>query len=74
MLTSRAFEYESYAPPANVRLVGPRLDDPIWTGDWTPPGGDDPLVLVAMSSTYMAHRDELQRRSRHSRACPSAAS
>ena len=61
LMTSRAFEYESFTPPPNVRVVGPRLDDPAWVGDWTPPAGDDPLVLVGMSSTYMDHADVLQR-------------
>jgi MGT family glycosyltransferase len=61
LMTSRAFEYEQFSPPPNVRLVGPRLDDPVWVGDWTPPAGDDPLVLVAMSSTFMDHADVLQR-------------
>jgi hypothetical protein len=37
MLTSRAFDYESFSPPPNVRVVGPRLDDPAWAGDWTQP-------------------------------------
>ena len=60
LMTSRAFEYESFSPPPNVRVVGPRLDDPAWVGDWTPPAGDDPLVLVGMSSTYMDHADVLQ--------------
>jgi MGT family glycosyltransferase len=61
LMTSRAFEYEQYSPPPNVRIVGPRLDDPAWVGDWTPPAGDDPLVLVGMSSTFMDHGDLLQR-------------
>ncbi len=61
LMTSHAFEYESFSPPPNVRLVGPRLDDPAWAGHWTPPAGDDPLVLVGMSSTYMDHADVLQR-------------
>ncbi len=61
LMTSRAFEYESFTPPPNVRLVGPRLDDPAWAGGWTPPAGDDPLVLVGMSSTFMDHADALQR-------------
>jgi MGT family glycosyltransferase len=61
LLTSRAFEYESYSPPANVRVVGPRLDDPAWAGEWSPPAGDDPLVLVGMSSTFMDHAEMLQR-------------
>ena len=46
LMTSRAFEYEQFTPPANVRIVGPRLDDPAWAGDWSPPPGDEPLVLV----------------------------
>ena len=61
MLTSSAFDYEGFSPPPNVRVVGPRLDDPAWAGDWTPPPGDDPLVLVGMSSTFMDHADVLQR-------------
>jgi MGT family glycosyltransferase len=61
LMTSRAFEYEQFSPPPNVRLVGPRLDDPAWAGGWTPPAGDEPLVLVGMSSTYMDHADVLQR-------------
>jgi MGT family glycosyltransferase len=61
MLTSRAFDYPGFTPSANVRVTGPRLDDPAWVGDWTPPAGDDPLVLVGMSSTYMDHADVLQR-------------
>ena len=61
VLTSRAFEYDSYRPPPNVRLTGPRLDDPQWAGEWTPPAGDEPLVLVGMSSTYMDHAAVLQR-------------
>ena len=50
LMTSRAFEYESFTPPPNVRLVGPRLDDPAWAGDWTPPAGRRPA---------RARRDEL---------------
>jgi MGT family glycosyltransferase len=61
LMTSPAFEYESFTPPPNVRLVGPRLDDPAWAGDWTPPAGEGPLVLVGMSSTYMDHAEVLQR-------------
>jgi MGT family glycosyltransferase len=61
LLTSRAFEYETYSPPPNTRVVGPRVDDPVWAGDWSPPPGDGPLVLVGMSSTFMDHADALQR-------------
>src|SRR5215210_5775295 len=61
LMTSSAFEYEQFTPPPNVRITGPRLDDPAWAGDWTPPAGDDPLVLVGMSSTFMDHAEVLQR-------------
>ena len=61
ILTSRAFEFPQYSPPPKVRFCGPRLDDPAWVGDWEPPAGDDPLVLVGLSSTFMDHADVLQR-------------
>ncbi|HET6831892.1 MAG TPA: glycosyltransferase [Solirubrobacterales bacterium] len=52
VLTSAAFEHGGGArAPANVRYCGPRLDDPDWAGDWSEPEGDDPLVLVALSTT-----------------------
>ena len=39
------------------------LDDPAWADrdPWTPPPGDDPLVLVALSSTFQDQADCLQR-------------
>ena len=61
VMTSSAFEYEGFSPLPNMRLVGPRLDDPVWAGEWTPPAGDDPLVLVGMSSTFMNQAEVLQR-------------
>ena len=61
ILTSRAFEFEQYSPPSHVRFCGPRLDDPAWTGDWQMPEGDDPLVLVGLSSTFMDHEALLGR-------------
>lgn len=62
VLTSAAFDFPAELP-ANARYVGPVLDDPSWAADvpWTPPAGDDPLVLVAMSSTFQNHVDCLQR-------------
>ena len=53
ILTGTAFEYPGFAPPAMVRVVGPRLDDPGWAGPVPPLEGEGPLVLVALSSTYM---------------------
>jgi len=61
VLTSRSFDFPVERLPANVRYVGPRLADPEWVGGWSPPPGDEPLVLVGLSSTYMAQEDLLQR-------------
>jgi MGT family glycosyltransferase len=61
VLTSPAFDFPVPRLPANARYVGPRLADPAWAGEWTPPAGDAPLVLVGLSSTYMAQGDLLGR-------------
>jgi MGT family glycosyltransferase len=61
VLTSEAFDFPGGPLPPNVRYVGPRLDDPEWVEDWTPPPGEDPLVLVGMSSTYQDHVSMLGR-------------
>lgn len=47
--------------PSNARYVGPQLDDPSWAEPWTPPPGDEPLVLVGLSSTYQDQGACLQR-------------
>ncbi|WP_400994923.1 glycosyltransferase [Agromyces sp. GXQ0307] len=62
VLTSAAFDFPATLPP-NARYVGPILDDPDWAdaARWTPPEGDAPLVLVAMSSTFQDHVGCLQR-------------
>ncbi len=60
-LTGAAFDFPARLP-ANVRYVGPQLDDPHWTQPWEPPEEDGrPFVLVAMSTTYMDHAEQLQR-------------
>lgn len=53
ILSSRSFDLPGRFPEV-VRHVGPILDDPVWTGagGWTAPSGDEPLVLVALSSTF----------------------
>lgn len=61
VLTSPEFDFPATLP-AGVRYVGPVLDDPVWAKTrWTPPPGDDPLVLVAMSSTFQDQIGCLQR-------------
>ena len=56
VLTAQAFDFRGDAMPPNVKYVGPVLDDPAWAGStWTPPwpaDNRDPLVLVALSSTF----------------------
>lgn len=61
VLTSATFDFPAQVP-GNTRYVGAVLDDPAWADrPWTPPPGEDPLVLVAMSSTFQDHVDALQR-------------
>jgi MGT family glycosyltransferase len=62
VLTSAAFDFAAVLP-AGARYVGPVLDDPAWAAGtpWTPPGGSNPLVLVAMSSTFQDQIGCLQR-------------
>jgi MGT family glycosyltransferase len=53
VMTSPSFDFPGPELPANVRYVGPQLDDPDWArgADWSRPGSQ-PLVLVALSSVY----------------------
>jgi MGT family glycosyltransferase len=62
VMTSPSFDFSSPHVPANVRYVGPQLDDPDWAhdGDWRP-GGEAPLVLVATSSVFQDQADLLRR-------------
>lgn len=59
--TSADFDFPGTLP-ANARYVGAVLDDPAWAEDasWTPPPGRDPLVLVALSTTYQDQLASLQ--------------
>ena len=73
VLTSSAFDFPARLP-GNVHYVGPQLDDPHWAGemDGTPtapadfatglvPPGEEPLILVGMSTTDMGQADLLRR-------------
>lgn len=62
VLTAAAFDLPGELP-GTARYVGPVLDDPDWAAGeaWTPPPGEGPLVLVAMSSTFQDHVACLQR-------------
>jgi MGT family glycosyltransferase len=61
VMTSPSFDFVGGDLPANVRYVGPQLEDPGWAaGQWHSPG-TDPLVLVATSSIFQHQVDLLQR-------------
>jgi MGT family glycosyltransferase len=60
IMSSPAFDFVGPLPPT-VKYVGPRLDDVNDCGDWTSPPGDDPLVLVALSSDFQDQEDVLRR-------------
>ncbi|MEA2155155.1 MAG: hypothetical protein QOE11_1295 [Solirubrobacteraceae bacterium] len=61
VLTAQAFDFAATRLPANLRYAGPMLDDPSWVDPWLSPPGDDPLVLVALSTTYQDQERTLQR-------------
>jgi UDP:flavonoid glycosyltransferase YjiC (YdhE family) len=62
VMTSLSFDFSGPPLPSNVRYVGPQLDDPDWAAraEWTQPG-DQPLVLVALSSVCQHQTDLLRR-------------
>jgi MGT family glycosyltransferase len=60
VMTSRAFDFLGPLPPTVVH-VGPRLDDVCWTGNWEPLAGEEPIILVALSSDYQGQGDLLRR-------------
>jgi MGT family glycosyltransferase len=65
VLSSAEFDFAAPFVPHNVRYVGPILDEPGWADPWTDPWadrpGDDPLVLVALSSTFQNQRPLIER-------------
>jgi MGT family glycosyltransferase len=62
VMTSPSFDFTGPTLPTNVRYVGPQLDDPDWAtrAEWARPG-DQPLVLVGMSSVYQDQTELLHR-------------
>jgi len=60
VMTSRGFDFFGPLPPTVVH-VGPRLDDGSWAGEWDAPPGEEPLVLVGLSSDYQDQGDLLRR-------------
>jgi UDP:flavonoid glycosyltransferase YjiC (YdhE family) len=62
VMSSAALDFPATLP-SGARYVGPVLDDPHWSEStpWTPRAGTNPLVLVAMSSTFQDQIGSLQR-------------
>jgi MGT family glycosyltransferase len=55
IMTSMAFDFPIEPLPANVKYVGPVLDDPDWVSSWQNPWPSNdkrPLVVVGLSSTF----------------------
>jgi MGT family glycosyltransferase len=64
VLASESFDFHGDAHPQHVRYVGPVLADPQWVDEWRSPWPEDdprPLVVVSLSSTYMAQERVLAR-------------
>jgi MGT family glycosyltransferase len=64
VLTSESFHFHGYSHPRHLRYVGATLADPPWVDDWRSPWDEDdsrPLVIVSLSSTYMAQEQVLER-------------
>ena len=63
VLTSPAFDFAARLP-ANVEYVGPQLDNAELAAPWEPPwspGDERPLVVVGLSTTYLAQGSLLER-------------
>ena len=58
--TSAWFDFDAPEAEGNVRYVGPELEDPAWATE-PPQRSDEPLVLVAFSSTFMGQARVLAR-------------
>ncbi len=61
---SEAFDLPARTHMPSLRYVGPTLESPSWAEPWTSPwqaGRDVPLVLISLSTTYMAQEKTLRR-------------
>ncbi|MFL5281294.1 MAG: glycosyltransferase [Rhodopila sp.] len=61
---SHAFDFQAECLPANLRYVGPLLDEPAWSGTWQPcwpAGSTRPRALIACSSGSQGQGDLVQR-------------
>jgi MGT family glycosyltransferase len=59
---SRAFDFQADWLPANLRYVGPLLDQPSWCGSWRAPWSTDrPRVLIAGSTGAQGQGELVQK-------------
>ncbi|MGA7326253.1 MAG: glycosyltransferase, partial [Rhodomicrobium sp.] len=61
---SEAFDFQPDSVPANLRYVGPLLDEPSWSKPWQSPWpaqSDRPRLLLACSTGAQGQRDLVQR-------------
>lgn len=63
LATAEAFDFAPAQLPDGVRYVGPQLDQPAWAEpvEDERTEGQDPLVLVAFSTTFQDHAGVVQR-------------
>src|ERR1700730_4520662 len=64
VLASESFDFHGDSHPPHLRYVGSTLAHPQWVDDWRSPWDEDdsrPLVIVSLSSTYMAQEHVLAR-------------
>ena len=62
IMTSMAFDFPIVPLPANVKYVGPVLDDPDWVSTWQNPWPSNdkrPLVVVGLSSTFQNQKQAI---------------
>ncbi len=61
--TLERFDFPLKPKPANVRYMGPVLNDPDWTSSWSnpwPEGDIRPLVVISLSSTFQNQQATIQ--------------
>lgn len=58
--TSAWFDFDAPASSGNIRYVGPELADPSWAKAGTATSSGEPLVVVALSTTFMGQLPLLQ--------------
>lgn len=61
---SQAFDFPATNLPANLRYIGPLLDEPGWAQPWTAPwsaGSTRPRVLVSLSTSFQNQAALLRR-------------